>query len=190
MGSSSLLQGPPRTGDMLNTLITSKTRLKLLYRFFLNPGTRAYLRGLAEEFGESSNSIRVELNRFEEAGLLDSETSGNKKIFKANTKHPLFPDIQNIVKKTIGIDHIVDKVVKNIGDVDQAYITGDFAMGRDGQTIDIRLVGNGINKEYLLELIARAEEMIKKPIRYLIMHEKEAMEYLGKVGAYLLIWKR
>lgn len=175
---------------MLNTLITSKTRLKLLLRFFLNPGTRAYLRGLAEEFGESTNSIRVELNRFEEAGLLDSEVEGNKKFFKANIGHPLFPDIQNIIKKTIGIDQIVEEVLKNIGDVEVAYITGDFAQGRDGQTIDVLLIGNGINKEYLLELIAKAEEMVKKPIRYLIMHETDAKEYLGKIGAYLLIWKR
>ena len=175
---------------MLESLITSKTRIKLLLRFFLNPGTRAYLRGLADEFGESSNSIRVELNRFEDAGLLDSEFSGNKKFFKANTGHPLFPDIQSIVRKTVGIDHIVDKVILNLGDVDQAYITGDFARGHDGQTIDILLVGNGINKEYLLDLIARAEEIVKKPIRYLIMHQAEAMEYLEKVGAYLLIWKR
>ena len=44
---------------MLETLITSKTRVKLLMKFFLNPGTRAYLRGLATEFDESTNSVRV-----------------------------------------------------------------------------------------------------------------------------------
>ncbi|MCK9327448.1 MAG: ArsR family transcriptional regulator, partial [Bacteroidales bacterium] len=78
---------------MLDTLITSKTRIKLILRFFLNPKSTAYLRGLAEEFGESSNAIRLELNRFEEAGLLQSETQGNKKLFKANIAHPLYGDI-------------------------------------------------------------------------------------------------
>ncbi len=152
--------------------------------------SRAYLRGLAEEFGESSNSIRVELNRFEEAGLLDSEFNGNKKIFKANTGHPLFCDIQNIVKKTVGIDQVVDKVIMHLGEVEQAYITGDFAQGKNGQTIDILLVGVEINKEYLVQLIAKAEEMIKKPIRYLIMHNDGAKIYLQSIGAHLLIWKK
>ena len=175
---------------MLNTLITSKTRLKLLLKFFLNPMSRAYLRGLAEEFGESSNAIRVELNRFEEAGLLDSEVSGNKKIFKANTHHPLFLDIQSIVKKTIGIDQIVDKVIMHLGEVDQAYITGDFAQGKDGQTVDVLLVGQDINTEYLIQLIAKAEELIKRPIRYLILHDGEARKYLERVGHFLLIWKK
>ena len=61
---------------MLESLITSKTRTKLLLKFFLNPGTSAYLRGLAEEFGESTNGVRVELNRLSEAGLLESADEG------------------------------------------------------------------------------------------------------------------
>ena len=55
---------------MLDSLITSKTRVKLL-KFFMNPETRSYLRSLAEEFGESTNAVRVELNRLEKAGILN-----------------------------------------------------------------------------------------------------------------------
>jgi len=57
---------------MLDSLVTSQTRIKLLKKFFLNGSTRAHLRGLESEFGESTNAIRVELNRFEGAGLLHS----------------------------------------------------------------------------------------------------------------------
>ena len=61
---------------MLEALITSKTRVRLLVRFFLNPTMKAYLRQLADEFGESTNSVRVELNRLTEAGILESEAVG------------------------------------------------------------------------------------------------------------------
>ena len=64
---------------MLQTLITSKTRIKLMLKFFLNSSSTGYLRGLETEFDESTNSIRLELNRFEEAGLLTSITDNNKK---------------------------------------------------------------------------------------------------------------
>ena len=50
---------------MLDSLITSKTRIKLLLKFFLNTSTHAYLRGLADEFGESTNALRLELNHLE-----------------------------------------------------------------------------------------------------------------------------
>ena len=72
---------------MIGTLITSQTRIKLLLKFFLNSSTTAHLRGLETEFGDSSNAVRVELNRFEEAGLLTSSRDGNKKIYQANTQY-------------------------------------------------------------------------------------------------------
>ncbi|PIO48027.1 MAG: transcriptional regulator, partial [[Chlorobium] sp. 445] len=65
---------------MLDSLVTSKTRIKLLLKFFLNQETRAYLRGLAEEFGESTNAVRVELNRLTEAGFLTTRDDGRTKL--------------------------------------------------------------------------------------------------------------
>ena len=70
---------------MIETLISSKTRIKLLIKFFLNSDNTAYLRNLEDEFGESTNGIRIELNKFEKAGFLTSFSEGNKKIFTANT---------------------------------------------------------------------------------------------------------
>ncbi|MFZ4634996.1 MAG: ArsR family transcriptional regulator, partial [Saprospiraceae bacterium] len=55
---------------MIDALISSKTRIKLLLKFFLNSNTTAYLRNLESEFGDSTNAISIELNRREEAGLL------------------------------------------------------------------------------------------------------------------------
>ena len=59
---------------MLESLITSKTRIKLLLKFFINPSTKAYLRELVKEFDASTNSIRLELNRLEESDLLISQS--------------------------------------------------------------------------------------------------------------------
>lgn len=95
------------TQFMLETLVSSKTRVKLLLKFFLNSKTEGYLRGLEQEFGESSNSIRLELNRFEKAGMLKSSANGNRKYFTANTTHPLFSEVHNIIRKYIGVDKII-----------------------------------------------------------------------------------
>jgi hypothetical protein len=176
---------------MLETLITSKTRLKLLLKFFLNSSSQAHLRNLESEFGESTNSIRLELNKFELAGLLKSEMKGNKKVFSANTGHPLFQDIHNIILKTVGFDQIIDRVVTKLGNVQVAYVTGDFARGIDTQIIDLVLVGNDINQEYLIKLATITEEMISRRIRYVIFHPEEFENYRKKLTArdMLLIWR-
>ena len=69
---------------MIEALISSKTRIKLLLKFFLNSSNKSYLRGLETEFGDSTNGIRLELNKLEEAGLLKTRIKGNKKIFQPN----------------------------------------------------------------------------------------------------------
>jgi hypothetical protein len=115
---------------MLESLITSKTRIKLLLKFFLNSNTSAHLRGLESEFGESTNGIRLELNRFEHAGLLSSHLEGNRKLYAANVKHPLFTDIQNLVHKHVGLDQLIDKVILRLGKVEKVYLTGAFARGQ------------------------------------------------------------
>lgn len=157
---------------MLDTLISSKTRLKLLFKFFLNSNTRGYLRGLESEFGESSNAIRMELNKLEEAGMLSSELQGNKKYFRANAAHPLYGAIQNILHKHIGLDRIIENVIERLGNVKKVYLAGKFAQGLDSQIIDLLLIGE-VDKEYLVKLIEKTEKLIGRKVRYLNFSEAE-----------------
>jgi len=175
---------------MLDTLITSKTRIKLLLKFFLNSNSSSYLRGLESEFGESTNAIRLELNRFEKAGLLTTTTKGNKKMFKANTKHPLFNHIHDLIFTHIGFDHIINKVINRLGDVKMVFITGDFAKGRDSKIIDLIFVGNTIDREYLVRQTKRAEEIIKRKIRFLVYKNNNYQEAISnyKNSEILLLW--
>jgi len=160
---------------MLDTLITSKTRIKLLLKFFLNSKTSSYLRNLEQEFGESTNSIRLELNKFEEAGLLKTSTSGNKKVFKANTKHPMFKDIQSIMMKYTGLDKIAEQVISRLGNLEAVYLVGELAKGLDNPIIDLIFVGD-IDKNYLLKLTEKAEKLIHKKVRFVIFNTDEFEE--------------
>ena len=166
---------------MINTLITSQTRVKLLLKFFLNSRTRAHLRGLETEFGESSNSIRIELNRFEKAGLLLSLKDGNKKVFQSNPDHPLFNDIHSILLKETGIDRVIEKVVHRIGSLREVYLTGDFARGKDSQVIELIMVGSEIDREYLAKKVHQAEELVGRKVSYVILSLEEAGEHLRKM---------
>ena len=60
---------------MLGKLITSKTRLRLLIKFFISQANRGYLNGLATEMGESTNAIRKELNHLQGARLFRKSKS-------------------------------------------------------------------------------------------------------------------
>lgn len=176
---------------MLETLITSKTRIKLLLKFFLNSNSSAYLRNLESEFGESTNAIRVELIRFEKAGLLKSWYKGNKKLFSANTTHPLFSAIHNLMLKQIGFDKIIDTIIEKLGDVKSVFVVGDFANGIDTNIIDLIFIGKEIDQNYLAELVIKAEKLIERRIRYLIYSVEEFKDYKKEYKGVdpLLLWK-
>lgn len=177
---------------MIETLISSKTRIKLLMKFFLNSNNTAYLRNLEEEFGDSTNGIRLELNKFEKAGFLSSTKEGNKKVFTANTKHPLFIDLNRIILKMTGIEYVVDYVLQRIGDLEKVYLVGKLAQGHNTDVIDLVLVGNDLNIHFLVEQIQKAEKKIGKKIKYI--HYTKSEFDLGKLkepGIHpLLLWSK
>lgn len=172
---------------MLETLITSKTRIRILLKFFLNPEIKAYLRSLAAELNESSNAVRVELNRLEEAGMLCSVKEGNKKLFQVNKSHPLYDAINSMIKQHTGIDDIISNILKGLGDVKKVYLTGSLAKGLETETIDIILVGQ-VNIVYLSTTIKKIEERIIKKIRHTILTIEEAKETNFNKSDFLLIY--
>ena len=174
------------TLDLLGPLITSKTRLKLLLRFFLNQNLSGYLQGLSKELDENTNSIRVELNRLEEAGLLSSELQGRRKLYRVNDSHPLTSDLTSIVRKVAGIDALVDKVVENLPGLSQVWICGALARGIQGDSIDCLLIGTDLNSKYIAGLSARVKELTGKKVNTQVLEQMPD----EKREQCLLVWEK
>ena len=147
---------------MLNQLITSKTRLRLLIKFFISQANRGYLNGLASEFNESTNSIRKELNHLSEAGYLEKYKDNNKVGYKANVNHPMFDILRKIVHKHLGLEDIVTRVLERMGEVEKIVLIGDYAKGLDTGIIDIVLLGKNLNTEYIDSLEDKIKPLIEE----------------------------
>lgn len=173
---------------MLETLITSKTRIKILLKFFLNPDTKSHIRALAIELNESTNAVRLELNRLLEVSMLGSYKDGNKIIYHVNKNHPLYTPLNDLLKRHIGIDEIIKNILRGLGSISKVYLGGSLAQGIESDIINVILVGE-INRDYLLETLTKLENKISKKIRYLIYSEAEAMnKNFEEEENYLLIY--
>ena len=175
---------------LFSGLISSKTRIRLLVRFFFNPEARSYLRELAKELDVSTNAVREELNQLRKTGLLTSEKNGRSVIYAANTKHPLFPELKSMVGKFIGLDQLVESILTRLGDLEKAYIIDDYAEGKDTGIIDLILVGN-IDPYHLNDLSRKTERYIKRKIRSLVLNRDEYENLLPelKKRPRILIWE-
>lgn len=176
--------------DLFSGLIASKTRIKLLVRLFFNPKTRSYLRELANEFNVSTNSVREELNHLTESQFLKSEKNGRNVYYRANQKHPLFPELRSMVEKVMGVDQVLDSIITRLGDLEFAYLIDDYAEGKDTGIMDLLLVGN-IDEYHLNDLSRKTERYIKRKIRSLVLSraEYDNLEPKLKNRPRFLIWE-
>jgi hypothetical protein len=144
-----------------------------------------YLQGLSKELEENTNSIRVELNRLEEAGMLNSTLEGRRKLYCVNALHPLASDITSIVRKVAGIDTVIDRVVKNLPGLKQVWICGELARGVPGNSIDCILVGKELDAEYIAGLSSKVHKLIGKKVNTQVMEDIN----VEMVRACLPVWE-
>ena len=151
---------------MLENIITSKTRLRLLIKFFISQANSGYLNGLANEMGGSTNKIRKELNHLQEAGYLKKIKVDNKVEYKADTNHPLYDVLRKVVLKHLGLEDIVDTVLERMGNVKEIILVGDYANGHDSGKIEIFLIGKDLNMDYISQLESKVEKLIKRKVSF------------------------
>lgn len=178
-------------GMMLSGLITSKIRIRILMRLFLNPERTAYLRELADEFKASPSHIKNELDQLKDAKLLNSAKSGRQVLFSANRQHPVFDELHSMVQKALGMDRIIDSVIKRLGNLKKALLIDDYAKGKDTGIIDLVLVGD-IDQYHLNDLTQKTERYIKRKIRTLVLtaNEFNRLEPNLKERGMMLLWEK
>ena len=160
---------------MLETLITSKTRLRILIKFFINVTTNGHLRGLATEMQESTNAIRKELNNLSDAGYLDKFNEKNRVSYKANTKHPLFLTLQKIIHQHIGLESIVSSILERLGSIKTIIVVGDYANGIDSGVIEVVLVGDDLDKDYINRLANKIKSKIDREVHFIAKNSYEGV---------------
>ncbi len=158
---------------MLENLITSKTRLRLLVKFFINVANEGYLRGLASEMQESTNAIRKELNNLTDAGYLTRSETNHKITYKANQKNSFFILLQQIVRKYVGLDTIIEMVLERMGLVSRVFVIGDYVKGIDSGRIEVVLEGNNLNEEYIKQLSIKIGLEIQKEVVFYLTHKHD-----------------
>ena len=161
----------------------------MLLKFFTNSTATAYLRGLAEEFDESTNAIRHELNNLSKAGYIISKENGRTIEYRANTAHPLYNELKNLVHKYLGIDQIIENVINKLGDLHSAYLIGDYANGKDTGVIEVLFVGE-VNEVYLKNLVTKAKALIHRDIKTKQLSLAQFTEQQDEFKRCLLLWSR
>ncbi len=142
-----------------------------MIKFFISQANRGYLNGLASEMGESTNSIRKELNHLHSAGYLKKVKTDNKVEYKANIKHPLFDVLKKVVHKHLGLEDMVETVLSRMGNVLEIILVGDYAKGVDSGKIEVFLIGDNLDMEYIAQLEEKIENLINRKVSFYLANK-------------------
>ena len=159
----------------------SKTKIAILGLFFNEPGGEFYLRQLESITGYSVGNIRREMMKLEKSGLFLSRIMGKMKFYRLNTAHPLYNEIKNIVRKTIGIEGRLKEIIKKYQDIRFAFIYGSFAGGKEKALSDIDLIViGGMDFKGIKTCIYEYQSKIGREINSIIYSPEE---FLNKFKA-------
>ncbi len=172
---------------MLNDLIISKVRVKLLEIFFSAPNQIFHVRELVRKAKEEINAVRRELLHLEKAGMVRKEPRANRLYYSLRKDYPLYFDLLNLITKMTGLGGQILKNKIKLGRVKLAMIAGAFARGKaaGSDQVDLLIVGQVVLPE--LAAIVRAEEIHKGvEINYTAMTEEEFVFRKNRRDPFLL----
>lgn len=177
--------------NIFTGIITSRMRIQVLRRLFLNPANRAYLREMAKEFGASPGQLREELGQLSAAEIIKSEKVGRQVFYRANPAHALFPELRSMVRKASGMDYILDSIIRRLGNLERAALIDDYAEGRDTGIVDLALLGD-INHVNLADLTKKAEKYVGRKIRTLVFESSDVERFNATIETRpaLVVWEK
>jgi predicted nucleotidyltransferase len=143
-------------------------------RFLLHPEARSHVRALASEIDAQYSAVWRELNNLEEAGLLQSETMGGRRVFTLNRRFPIISELRGILLKTIAAGDLVRGSLGELRGLRAAFIFGSFAEGQvDADSdLDLMLVGD-LDVAEVTPVIEELEKRLAREVNYVLLTQKE-----------------
>lgn len=160
---------------ILEDIIISRVRVKILTLFFSHPGTIFHVRDIVRKVGEEINAVRRELAHMEKAGMVTKEQRANRLFYSFRKDYPLYFDLMEIIGKTSGIGWDLIKQRTKLGKIKFAMISGRLLRGlpkKSSSDVDLLVVGNVVLPE-LSQLVKAEEVRREREINYTVMTEEE-----------------
>lgn len=152
----------------------AKITQAVLGYFFLNPGAELYLNEMARKFKLDRGNLVRKLAEWEREGILLKNKKGNLSLYTVNRRHPFFPELKKIFKKSFGLENELKAKLKGIKGLKTALIFGSYAKDKLSaeSDIDLLLVGSHSYLSAQREII-KLQERFDREINAVDMTEKE-----------------
>jgi len=170
-----------KTGEVALRLF-GRTRHAVLGLLFGHPDREFYQQEITQAAGVNLSAVQRELRNLVEAGLVTSRRHGNRVYYRANRASPLFPDLQGIVLKTVGLADVLREALGPVqGKVEIAFVFGSLASGdaTAESDVDLIVIGRAGLRE-VAPLLSAAGSTLGREVNPVTLSPEEWADRLGR----------
>lgn len=173
--------------SLLNDLIISRVRVKILGIFLNDPGQLIHVREIVRKSDEEINAVRRELAHLEKIGAVTSEKRANRLYYVFRKDYPLYYDLLNLISKTMGLGAEILKHKNKLGKVRYAMFSGRYVRNIPGsaEEVDLLIVGDVVIPE-VVAMVHAEEQRRNREIFFTPMSEDEFVFRKKKKDPFLL----
>jgi predicted nucleotidyltransferase len=156
----------PQGTSLADALFTT-TQQRVLALLFGQPERSFFATELIGLARAGSGAVQRELKSLVESGLVTVVRVGNQKHYQANQASPVFNELRDLVRKTIGLHEPIREVLKPLEDrIVFAALYGSVAKHKDtaASDIDLLIVSDDLTLEQLYAALAPAEEKLARKV--------------------------
>jgi DNA-binding transcriptional ArsR family regulator len=159
---------------MIENILVSKVRIKILRLFFTDLKKEIHIRGIVRKIDEEINAVRRELKNLEKAGILHKEARGNRHYFSIDRKCPIFDELLGLINKTYGLGGKIVQNRKEIGNIEYAILTRSYLHNTHETEYDVDLMLVGETKmDQIANIIKETEKEESREIRYTVLSKED-----------------
>lgn len=165
--------------NRLNQIISSQARSEIFRLLFGVQTAPLHLREIQRQSKLAASTIQAELRKLTALELVTARVDGNRTYFAANRTHPLFPEIQGLVLKTVGLADVLQEALLN-QQIQLAFVFGSMAARNEKAVSDIDLMVLGsLGLRKLSSLLSGASERLGREINPHVMTVSEFQSRLA-----------
>ncbi|GAB4218892.1 MAG: hypothetical protein Fur009_2290 [Candidatus Microgenomates bacterium] len=159
---------------MLDHIIPSKARRKILELFYHHLDENFYVRKVVREVSEEVNAVKRELDILTEEKLLIREKRLNKVFYTLNKNYIFYEEFLRIFAKTNFLSTLIYKNLSKIGKVKFIALSTKYPKKIKIKEDEIYLLFVGVIVVVEIEsIISQTEKQFGRPINYTVMTEDE-----------------
>ena len=171
----------------LSSVLFTEYRSRVLGLLLLHPERSYYLREIARITATVPGTLKREMDKLSEVGLLTVKKVGNQNHYQANQECPIYEDLSNVLRKTSGLsDVLIDALLPLSEKLQSAFVFGSVASGKvnSKSDIDLLLIGEVSYAEVVL-LMHPLQEKLGREINPKIFAAKEWKKLMKDNGAFV-----